>query len=193
MVGLLSHYGSRNIQWGLVCPEAIPFLWDKPPKFIDVAWSAVTGHPGTVGHPAACGSFLLGDENDPARIDGLAAAVALDMREVEGRMRPFDTRRQLRAYLLENREPTDRRGFVVPANLPLKLYTAAVLAVLDHDPDAVDLVAEAELAMQPWIGGDITRGRLARLKSAISARPRSPTQVAPSGPTTPAPPTPTRA
>ncbi len=169
MVGLPAYSSSRSIQWGIVCPEAVAFLWDKPPRIIDVAWSVLTGTPGTPGHPAACGPIRLDDENDPEQIEVLAAAVAIDMHEVDERMRPFDTRRQLRSYLLENRDPTDKRGFVVPVSLPLKLYTAAVLAVLDRAPDAADLVTEAEVAWQPWISGKLTQGRISRLKAAFSA------------------------
>jgi hypothetical protein len=93
MVGLPAYYDRRHIQWGIVCPEAVAFLWDKPPRIVDVGWSVVTGTPGRVGRPAACGSFHLDEENSLERIEALAAAVAADMLEVEERMRPFSTRR----------------------------------------------------------------------------------------------------
>jgi hypothetical protein len=62
----------------------------------------------------------------------------------------------------------DRRAFVVPANLPLKLYTAAVLAVVDRDSEAVALVAEAEEALQRFSGA-LTKERINRLNSAVAA------------------------
>ena len=43
-----------------------------------------------------------------------------------------------------NRDRKDRRGFVVPVNLPLKLYTAAALAVVDRAKESCSLVSEAE-------------------------------------------------
>jgi hypothetical protein len=85
-----------------------------------------------------------------------------DLAVVEGWTRSFRSRAAIRTYLLENRDRTDRRAFVIPAKLPLKLFTAAALAVADRDPSAFDLVREAEVALAPFTG-EITSGRLARL------------------------------
>ena len=82
-------------------------------------------------------------------------------------MNQFETRADVRTYLLANRDRTDRREFLIPAKLPLKLFTAAALAIVDRDPEGCSLIAEAEAEMAP-LKGEITDGRLARLKAAAA-------------------------
>jgi hypothetical protein len=168
VVALLSRRESYTVQWGVVSAGAVEFLWGRLPEKVDVGDSVMAGTPGTIRHPAACEFFQLGPENDEARIESVIASIPNDMRVVEARLREFDTRRQLRSYLMENRNPKDGRDFVIPAQLPLKLYTAAVLAAIDRDPDAVSLAEEAETALQPWIRAELTRERIRRLKSAVA-------------------------
>lgn len=77
----------------------------------------------------------------------------------------FKTRREVWTYLLENRDPTDRRDFVVPADLPLKLLTAAAFAAVDGDRMACDLLPEAEQAMAKF-RDSLTVRRIRRLQEA---------------------------
>ena len=164
VIGLESRYGTFRVQWGVVSPEAVPYLWGTPAKEGDVAWSAMTGHPRGIHHPAACQSFSLEDPVPAEEVQRITAGLAADMRRMEEYLRPFTTRRELRDYLLANRDPSDPRGFVIPAGLPLKLFTAAVLAVIDRDPDACGLITDAEQALAPY-RNKITRAQLDRLKA----------------------------
>ena len=61
----------------------------------------------------------------------IAEALRPDLRVTEERLREFQSRRDVREYLLLNRDRIDRRDFVIPANLPLKLFKASALAILD--------------------------------------------------------------
>jgi hypothetical protein len=79
----------------------------------------------------------------------------------------FQTRRDVRNHLLVNRDPIDRRDFVIPANLPLKLLTAAVLAAIDEDPEACDLASEAALLMAPY-RHPVSLERVERLQAAVA-------------------------
>lgn len=113
----------------------------------DVGFAIVSGTPGTIRHPAPGQSFELDDDNDAERVEAIAVALAQELRVVEQRLRAFRTRREVRDYLMVNRDRKDRRDFVIPANLELKLFTAASLAVIDGDPAACDLVVETEAEM----------------------------------------------
>jgi hypothetical protein len=167
VIGLESRYGTFRVQWGVVSPEAVPYLWGTPAKEGDVAWSAMTGSPSDINHPAACQSFHLEDPMSAEEVQRITAGLSADLRRVEEYLRAFTTRRELRDYLLANRDPKDHRGFVVPMNLPLKLFTAAVLAVIDRDAEASGLIAEAEQAMAPY-KDDLTRAQLDRLKAGVA-------------------------
>lgn len=79
------------------------------------------------------------------------------------RLEAFPNRRAVREYLLRNRDPIDQRDFVIPANLPLKLLTAATLAVLDEDADVCALLPEVEAAMLRY-SDEMSSRRLARLR-----------------------------
>ena len=72
---------------------------------------------------------------------------------------------------LHQLQRTPLRGFIVPASLPLKLFTAATLAVLDGDVEAKNLIDEATTALNSS-RGEITRSRLERLTSLAEARSR---------------------
>ncbi|WP_236795276.1 hypothetical protein [Amycolatopsis sp. GM8] len=169
VVALLSRRGMYDIQWGVVSPEAAPFLWGVEAKHGDVGAAIMSGTPGTIHHPPECQSFRLGNTVSLDDVERIASGVATDLRRVEQRLRVFSTRGDVRASLLLNRELKDRRDFVVPANLPLKLFTAATLAVIDLDPGAGELVAEAEQAMVRY-RDELSVARLRRLRDALQAQ-----------------------
>lgn len=166
VVALLTRRSTHDLQWGVVCREAVPFLWGREASEADIADAVMSGTPGTIRHPASCQSFRLEADNEAQECDAMVTGVADDMGVVEARLRAFHARRELREYLLLNRDRKDRRDFVVPANLPLKLYTAAVLAVIDQDACARSL---AEQAVEELAGykDDLTEARLARLTEAV--------------------------
>jgi hypothetical protein len=164
VIALESRYGGFGVQWGVVSPEAVPYLWGTPAEEGDVAWSAMTGRPSGVHRPAACEWFRLEEPVPVEEVQRITVGLAADLRRVEEYLRPFSTRRDLRGYLLANRDPKDRRGFVVPMNLPLKLFTAAALAVVDRDQRACGLITETVEALAPF-KDDFTRARLDRLRA----------------------------
>lgn len=148
-------------QWGLICPDVVEVMLGTPHRPFDVGQAIVSGTPSTIRHPARAQSFdstILA-----ADTASIVAGVREDLAVVGAWMRPFRSRADIRGYLLENRDHTDRRAFVIPAKLPLKLFTAAALAIADREPIGCDLLKEAEAALAPF-KGDITTGRLTRLR-----------------------------
>jgi hypothetical protein len=164
VVSLDGRRGSYVTQWGVGCDQAAAVLWDTEADATDVRWAVMTGSPSGIRHPSPGGSFTPADEASAEQARAVAEAMTL----IEEYLRPFQTRRDLRLYLLANRHPKDRRGFVVPANLPLKLLVAATLAVLDDDLSAATLIAEAEAALAPF-RDSLSPGRVARLKALAAA------------------------
>ncbi len=166
IIAILGRRGLYDVQWGVASPEVVPILWGRPYRAGDVGDSVMSGTPGTIRHPAACQSFRLGDANDATVVGEVSTRIARDMEVVQKRLTDFGTRRELRTYLMLNRERKDRRDFVIPAAFPLKLLTAAALACVDHDPSTATLVAETESAMSRFTD-ELSLARLARLRSAL--------------------------
>lgn len=165
VVALLERRGTVDVQWGITCPEVARVLWEHVPESAtpDVSYAVVSGTPGSVSHPARAQSFTLAEIE--THLKSLADGIQTDMSAVVPFLDRFSTRESLATYLLENRDRTDRREFVIPAKLPLKLFTAAALLFVDSAPDACDLVAEAEAELARFTG-TITAGRLQRLRAA---------------------------
>jgi hypothetical protein len=167
IIMLLGRRGLYDVQWGIASPEVVPIMWGREYRAGDVGDSIVSGTPGTIRHPPACQSFRLDDANDGSAVEQIATNIALDLEAVQARLADFGTRRELRAYLLQTRDQKDRRDFVIPAALPLKLMTAASLACVDHDPEASALATEAEAAMSRF-RDELSLARLARLRCAVA-------------------------
>jgi hypothetical protein len=167
VIALLSRRDWFDVQWGVVSPAVTSILWGPQIQdSSDIRYSAISGTPGTIRHPPACQSFELSNENDEKRIKDVTLAISNDIRVVEERLRVFITRRGLRDYLLENKSLKDRRDFIIPSGLPLKLLTAAALAVADDDWDAEALAAEAEYLFSRY-DDPLVVERISRLRSAI--------------------------
>ena len=96
----------------------------------------------------------------------LAVAASADVRAVAEWLSPIRTRRDLREFLMLNRERQDRR-FTIPSSLTLKPFTVAALAVVDRDPEAKELLAEVEEAYGARTDKE-ARERVARLRDAAS-------------------------
>lgn len=159
-----SRYGSYRMQWGVVVPEVTSIVFGREGKLGDVAWSLMTDHASAVCHPPAAYSFEFSEESDSAEVARLAAAVAADAQAVAKWLSPIRTRRDLREFLMLNRERQDRR-FTIPSSLTLKLFTAAALAVVDGGPEAEELLAEVEKAYGARTDKE-AQARLARLRQA---------------------------
>lgn len=162
IVALQKNRGSFGVQWGLGCPEVAEIRWGITPDPTDVAYAIVTGHTSNIRHPAQAGHFKPADLGESSTI---AAGVRDDMGVVSQWMAPLRTRVELRSYLMENRERVDRRAFLIPAQYPLKVFTAAALAAVDRDEAACDLVTEAEAEMARFDSQD-NRLQLERLRAA---------------------------
>jgi hypothetical protein len=157
-----------DVQWGVFATGAAEIIWGVPSDPSDVGQAVLSGTPGTIRHPAPGQSWRLDSSTDQAATEAIADAVRSDMQVVASRLAAFETRHDVRTYLLLNRDPIDRRDFVIPANLPLKLLTAATLAVLDRDKAVCDLVSEVE-AQWTRYPSESTKGRLTRLRTATDA------------------------
>jgi hypothetical protein len=167
LIVLGSRNGSYGLEWGIVSPEATEFLWGHPARAADMGDVVLQGDPGSVRWPAPGSTFTIGEKDDSARIDWIAGLVAQDMGVIAAWLGQFQTRRQLRTYLLEYRESSARRAFIVGSSRALRLYIAAVLGVLDRDSAAIALADEAEDASRPW-KDPLNRERARRLKAAVA-------------------------
>lgn len=165
VINLSAPRGTYFVQWGVLAAGSAPIVWGRSDHQDDVGDALMSGTPSNIRHPPACSGFRLNDVNDPEEIERTATALAIDLQVVEERLREFRTRRDLLTYLMANRERTDRRDFVIPANLPLKLIHAATLAVLDGAPEAAALVAEAAGEMS---SGELSQARVKRLQVALT-------------------------
>jgi hypothetical protein len=123
-----------QVQWGVLSEVVVPQLWlDPPPDAGErVEYSAMTGWLANMpGHQR----------------ESVAAAADAGLAEQASAgavwLRRFTRRADLVDYLLEVDDAKDRRGFVVPANLPLKLLTCAFLLDADGSPDARGVAARA--------------------------------------------------
>jgi hypothetical protein len=168
VIALVPSRGNHVVQWGVVSSEIVPLLWAEPVDDRGVAASAMTGGSSAIHQPPACPGFSLDAQVARHDIDEFGAALATDALRFEAWVHDFTTRRELRDYLLENRDDSDPRGFLIPSGLPLKLFTAAALAVIDRDPAACALIPEAEQALSIYRGDKATAARIRRLNEAAT-------------------------
>ncbi|HEX7491190.1 MAG TPA: HEAT repeat domain-containing protein [Candidatus Limnocylindrales bacterium] len=167
LVALGFRHGTYGIEFGIVSPEATDFLWGHPAKPSDFGDVVMHGTPGHIRWPAACENFAVGEQEDSLKIDEMAGLVAQDMDMVASWLAQFRTRRDYRDWLVEGPDANDGGGrFFIPSPA-LRVYIAAVLAVLDRDSKAGDLVDQAEIAMRPW-NDRLNRERIGSLKAALA-------------------------
>ena len=155
VVAIGKRYGTLSAQWGVYTPELAVVLWAAAPEPIDVAYSFMGGHMSGVIKTRADG-FEIGEagtierQGEKVSFDDFIPALQRDMGDMATWLKPLTTRATVRDYLLANRDATDRRGFIVPAKLPLKLLVCAGLAILDGAPEATSLTDEAIASLAPW-------------------------------------------
>lgn len=121
----------------------------------------LSGIPGTSGDAAQ-------PPKDAALADRVAEAAAwlAQFRELE----------QLVSFLMDVQDGKDRRGFLVPANLPLKLITYAFLLAADDSPQAPTVAERAIAAASPR--GDALVQTPARWRPVHRRGPRLPLAIA---------------
>jgi len=144
------------------------------PQGVKAHYGVLTGTPAWPDRDLSGESFKLGDDVSPwvvdrwirvEQIEEIVAASAPAVARTEVALRRFQTRQDVRSYLLESRADRDPRHFFQPNSLALKLKVAAGLAILDGDPAAESLVAEAtELRKLGGWGADV---RIDRLHDAL--------------------------
>jgi hypothetical protein len=127
----------------------------------------MSGTPGNIRHPAPGQSWTL-DKATEGQLQSIIEAVRADLQVVAERLKPFERRRDLITYLLQNRDRIDRRDFLIPANLPLKLVTATALALADRDNQACELLPEVDREMERY-HDKLSLERLSRLHQAANA------------------------
>lgn len=126
--------GRVRVQWGVLSEVALPKLWLNPPADAAerVEYSAMAGWLANMpGEPRPLGARGV----DAGLAEQASAGTAWLCR--------FSRRADLVDYLLEVDDAKDRRGFIIPANLPLKLLTCAFLLDADDSPDAGALAERA--------------------------------------------------
>jgi hypothetical protein len=166
LIGVHSRTSSYSLQWSLGCPPAAWLLWgDGDPR--DVSYCVMAGTPSDMVHPSHGDGWILSDTSTSEDAVTIAAGLKSDLAIVVKRLEAFSTRRQVWTYLLENRDPVDDRDFLVPAQLPFKLATAAALALAGGDLEGCDLAAEAELALRRF-KDKLHREQVNRLRTAAS-------------------------
>lgn len=127
--------GNIQVQWGVLSDAVIPDLWLAPPAdaVSKVDYAAMTGWlnrlPGTDPGDAADSS------TDAPLADRVADAASW--------LAQFRKRENLVSFLMDVEDSKDPRGFLVPANLPLKLLTCAFLLAADDSPEAPTLAQRA--------------------------------------------------
>lgn len=159
-----------SVQWGVLSEAVLPALWDQLPPGAtdDVAFSAMTGWlngvPGTVC-PVAVD---LGGADEPL------LALSDDLATAGDWLAQFSVRLDLVHYLLAEDEPKDRRGFLIPTSLPLKLTTCAFLLDADRSREAGAVAARALSAMERWSGSadGLVKHRLGCLREVAERQPR---------------------
>lgn len=161
IVTILHRHNQYDIQWGVFSAEAVEVLFGVSADPTDVGQSVMSGTPGTIRHPALGQSWnLTGVDEDALQV--LIGSIRDNLQIVQKHLRSFERRIDVRAHLLENRDPMDRRDFLIPASLPLKLLTAATLAVADQDKEACVLIPEVDHELSRF-QGPISRQRVVRL------------------------------
>jgi hypothetical protein len=169
LIGVLTKVASRSytVQWSIGCPPAAAILWGEGDAR-DISFNVMAGLPSGIVRGALGDGWTLSGSTTPNEALEIAAAAKADLRVVAARLYRLQTRRELWNYLLENREPVDRRDFLFPAMLPFKLVTAAALALAGYDREGCDLLPEV---MNAWskVRDRPTRERLARLEAAAKS------------------------
>lgn len=161
--------GKVMVQWGVLSEAVLFALWDKlPPNAADdVAYSAMTGW--LRGVPGTTCPVAIDLPDASTQSDGALQSVSNDLATAADWLTQFDRRHDLVRYLLAVEEPKDRRGFLVPANLPLKLATCAFLLDADKSPNAADTASRALAAQQGLRSLDtLVQHRLRHLREIVA-------------------------
>jgi hypothetical protein len=160
--------GAALIQWGVMSEVLIDSLWcESPDKALwDVGYSAMTGWlsgiPGTALPVAVPIAEQVGEAE--STLHALSDDVSIAAAWLAG----FVRRSDLVSFLMAVDAPKDRRGFLIPTNLPLKLTTCAFLLAADNSASAMAMAKRALNELRPLIDekdrlGQHRRSRLSEI------------------------------
>src|SRR5271154_974597 len=91
-----------RIVWGLLSPDVVDVMYGVESDVSDLGQAIVYGTAGTIQHPPAIGAFVLPEFVEPSEVDRLVTDVGTDARTVSTWLSSFDTRSDVRTFLLLN-------------------------------------------------------------------------------------------
>jgi hypothetical protein len=142
-------------------------MWgDGDPR--DISYNIMAGLPSDVLRATLGNGWSFTEATTNPEVLDIVNAIKSDLIAIAKWLERFDTRRGLWSYLLANRDPVDHREFTVPALLPMKLATAAALALSGNDQDGCALMPEVRSAMKGFRDKQ-SKERLQRLEQAAAA------------------------
>jgi hypothetical protein len=163
--------GAALVQWGVMSEAVIEPLFAEDPAAVswDVAYSAMTGWLSGIPGTTLPSAVSVAGEAHEAEVR--LRAVSEDAQAAASWLAKFIRRADLIDFLLEVDARTDNRGFIVPANLPLKLTVCAFLLGADGSTSTVAMAQRALTELQPFRGsarpGGIVKHREARLIALV--------------------------
>lgn len=143
-------YGTRwggryDLEWGVNSPEGGPILWGTPRTPNAPGFGVIRGTVASVIDPPAIRSLDLDEQVRTTEIERVIPLLIRDVRAVETALRPFTTRRDVRAWAghVADRQPPPGfvKSLVFPSNERGAMAVIAIMAVLDCDADAAEVVA----------------------------------------------------
>ena len=153
-------HGSYDVEFLLGCPPASVILTGaEPAEPSDPEFALALGAAYDLRRPARLSGFRLRDGMGDDEVAKLAENAREDAAAIAAWLGRFQTRADLRRHLVETRGT----GFAWPTgDMGLVDLTAAALAVLDHSPDADELVETVATAFARWPDDE----RVRRLRAA---------------------------
>jgi len=172
IVAVLGRGRFHDLQWGIGCLPAARIIWGEQAGPCDVGYSVVTGTPGGIRRPAPGQTWTVDSEITGEGVELLVRAVSEEVRVMIDFLSRFAGRRDVWTYILGTRDSTEPSAFTIPGTWPLRILTAAALAAVDGDPEARELIPEAEAAWAKFTD-EMNRQRLKRLAEAARSAGRS--------------------
>lgn len=160
-VSVETYSTARTVRWDIVNPAVGMVLHGRLAEPADVPYTGFVTGTAQATAGGVVSRFGSGDVDDRAVVVGVAAAAT----QVAGWMATFATTSDVINFLTQRPgEPLRDARVTVPTNWPLRVFTAAALATVEHHEQAEDLVEVAISAMAPF--GEIDRQRIQRLVAA---------------------------
>ena len=168
--------GSYDLEWGVNSPAGGPMLWGTPRTPTAPGFGVIRGTVAAVVDPPAIRSLDLDEKVRITEIERVIPLLVRDVRAVQTALRPFTTRRDVRAWAghVVDRQPPPGfvRSLVFPSSEQAARTVIAIMAVLDCDADAADVVARFDETSAARSG--ILKHRHDQLHAALARCPNYP-------------------